>query len=564
MSSSTRAPDILRYASSPFDDPKADFILRSSDDVHFRVSRFILHLASPFFASMLEIGQAPSNATGEPQAEGEELRDGCPVVPVQEDSDTLDNLLRIIFPQEDPALDDLTKLTPVLAAALKYEMIKATRLTGTKLRTFVPQEPLRVWAIAVRNRLEAEARLAADEICHQQIIVLDAFPPEMQHIDAGAYYRLLRYRRLEGEVEEDFEFCDPPPLSSSSPPPSTTQSDEIDGQNLSPLRHRLQPLADIVCRSSDEQEFPSHKALLAVASPVICALIANIPQPDGKGSGEPAAASSNSDLPHLSFDEDSATLQYLISLSCPGHPNAAAPLEELFMLRSLRDAVKKYEMEDTMKVLRHQWSKSMMADPLRAYLLAVSHRFSEEAQQAALLFLDRSVEDYYVPLLEQSLASTYRNVLLYHRACKAAAQEVTTGVGGPIPVPSRSKLCQNYVGHRYSSGHCYGFTMSTCHDLAINPTSLPENMNPQCIYCILLCRAIANATGRLESPSDALFTTLESLKESSARPQEQPSYHLHCSQAYGQDWDVVRDLYQTLYDKIIDKVNSAASEFIVV
>ncbi|EPT03035.1 hypothetical protein FOMPIDRAFT_23740, partial [Fomitopsis schrenkii] len=147
-----------RYALAPFDDLDADIILRSSDNIDFRVSRFILRLASPFFASMLEIGQTASDGA---QADGDEIRDGCRVVPVSENSATLDTLLRVIYPQEDPPLDDFTRLADVLAAALKYDMVKATTLTGTKLRGFVAQDPVRVWAVAVRNRLEVEARLAA-------------------------------------------------------------------------------------------------------------------------------------------------------------------------------------------------------------------------------------------------------------------------------------------------------------------------------------------------------------------------------------------------------------------
>jgi len=177
-------PQIRR---APFDHPKADLILRSSDHVDFRVSKFILEVSSVFFASIFEASQAND----------EESRDGCPVVQMQEDSETLDSLLRIIYPRKDPILDDLPKLHAVLAAALKYEMEEATILTGTVLRSFIPKEPLRVWAIAVHNRLEEEARAAADEMIHQGISVLDSFPPEMRDINAGAYYRLFRYHHLE-------------------------------------------------------------------------------------------------------------------------------------------------------------------------------------------------------------------------------------------------------------------------------------------------------------------------------------------------------------------------------
>ncbi|KAH9930352.1 uncharacterized protein B0H18DRAFT_820217, partial [Fomitopsis serialis] len=167
----------------PFDDPEADFILRSSDRIDFRVSRFILRVSSDFFATMFVAGQA----------ENEENRDGCPIVPMHEDSETLDSLLRIIYPKKAPILDDLAKIHAVLAAALKFDMEKPIDVVGATLCSFIPNEPLRVWAIAVRNRLEPEARAAADEIVCQVDLSVFNFPPEMQHISAGAYYRLLRY-----------------------------------------------------------------------------------------------------------------------------------------------------------------------------------------------------------------------------------------------------------------------------------------------------------------------------------------------------------------------------------
>ncbi|KAI0718326.1 hypothetical protein C8Q72DRAFT_138715 [Fomitopsis betulina] len=146
------APTLPPYASSPFDNTlDGDLILRSSDRIDFCVVPAILRLASPFFASMLEVGQSLPSASDGAQADGDEIRDGCRVVPVSEDSATLDTLLRIIYPQEYPSLDDFKNLAHVLAASLKYDMAKATVLTSTKLHGFVAQEPVRVWAVAIRN-----------------------------------------------------------------------------------------------------------------------------------------------------------------------------------------------------------------------------------------------------------------------------------------------------------------------------------------------------------------------------------------------------------------------------
>lgn len=48
---------VLTIASPPFDDPEADIILRSSDNVDFHVYKFLLSLVSPVFKSMFALPQ---------------------------------------------------------------------------------------------------------------------------------------------------------------------------------------------------------------------------------------------------------------------------------------------------------------------------------------------------------------------------------------------------------------------------------------------------------------------------------------------------------------------------
>ena len=57
-------------AEAPFDDAKADLILRSSDEVpvHFRVFKIILSLASPVFADMFSM-PSPSTPSEKPHDE---------------------------------------------------------------------------------------------------------------------------------------------------------------------------------------------------------------------------------------------------------------------------------------------------------------------------------------------------------------------------------------------------------------------------------------------------------------------------------------------------------------
>ncbi|KZT69327.1 hypothetical protein DAEQUDRAFT_765631 [Daedalea quercina L-15889] len=543
------------YASPPFDDPNADLILRSSDGVDFLVLRDILRFASPVFADMVAVGHTRPQAVGGPHAQDDELRDGCPVVPVQEDSDTLDSLLRIVFPQEDPVLDDFPRLSAVLAAALKYDMVKATRLTGTKLRSFIPQKPLRAWAVAVSNRLETEARVAADEICGQNLTILDSFPPEMQYVTGGAYYRLLRYQRLAGKVEEGFEFCNPPIVPVDSLPPPTTNG--LDSESNYPLNERIHSLADIICRSSDGKDFPSHKVLLTLASPIIGRMIAG-----DEGSQKAGASFTLDGLPVLLFPEDSMTLRILIGLCRPEYSDASIAVEELFVLEKIRDAMWKYEMAGAMKILEQQWSHLVAADPLRAFLLAANNKSLKEARQAVLQLLDKTMEDYYVPLLEGSSASTYRDALLYYRACKTAAREEAqtcrSGADASVNqlvgqeahhIPRTSARCHGHLG---------GYYHNTCNGAAYFIYYASQNSGsstPVCGYCTMLAQLIVHVIKLLDSPSSPLLTTLNSLNNSF---HQQGSPCLVLQSPLEQDWSSIHALYKSLYDKLIDKVNQAS------
>lgn len=558
---SETAPDPPRYASAPFDDPDADLILRSSDNTDFRVSRFILRLASPFFASMLEIGQTLPNASGETQANGDQVRDGCRVVPVQENSDTLERLLRIIYPQKDPILSDLPQVDAVMAAALKYEMEEAIALAGAKLLSFKSKEASRVWAIAVRHGLELEAQMAADELIREKVSVLDDFPPEMQEVNAGAYYRLLQYRRLAGKVESDFKFCYPSsskPSSSSnnvfpSAPPSASLSTDMTNGG------RFRVPTDIICRSSDGKDIPAHKAILAYASPVMAEMITSLPLPAPGNVIAKEASVDRVGNPTLAFDEDGATLEALIAVSYPVFDGYEHPF---LVLQKSHGTIQKYEMNDAFKAYEHRWSQFVAEDPLTAYLLAAGHRSAEGARQASLHLLDKTTDEYYVPLLERSPSSVYRDALLFHRTCKAAAsasaQEFYQAADGNsnhhlhLPQPRRSVTCSNRNYGSYSHSSCCGLSASeTYMNLHASPRS------PYlCIGCWLLGRAIGEVVGRLAS-SDALYMTLKVLKASPVALDPQFSFVL------AGDRPALGKLLESLYNIIFEKVTEVGCYYLL-
>ncbi|KAG5654172.1 hypothetical protein H0H81_006554 [Sphagnurus paluster] len=178
---------------TPFDNPAADIILRSSDKipVDFRVFKLLLSLASPFFAAAFTL----------PQPEADDTI--MPVMEMEEDADTLALLLGLCYPVSvcaPPRLRTLRDLRMVMKAAVKFEMDGIQQHLRTLLvePRFIEQQPLRVYAIACRYGWIKEAREAA-----RNTLRYPADTPlvdELELISGGTYHRLLQYRKECGET----------------------------------------------------------------------------------------------------------------------------------------------------------------------------------------------------------------------------------------------------------------------------------------------------------------------------------------------------------------------------
>ncbi|KAF9233461.1 hypothetical protein BU15DRAFT_80070 [Melanogaster broomeanus] len=167
------------YAASPFDHAKADIILRTSDNIDFRVFKLFLSLASPFFESLFNIPQPT------------------------EDKKTLDALLRFCYPctlAEDPNLEQLKDVTDVLEAAKKYSINAIERKAGQALSNpkILEVEPLRCFAIAHHGQLRDETLLAAKYTLRQPLI--PSWFEEIELLSAADLLALLTYHRKCGDA----------------------------------------------------------------------------------------------------------------------------------------------------------------------------------------------------------------------------------------------------------------------------------------------------------------------------------------------------------------------------
>ncbi|KIN96748.1 hypothetical protein M404DRAFT_927412 [Pisolithus tinctorius Marx 270] len=178
-------------ASWPFDDPNAEVILRSSDNVDFRVFRCNLSLASPVFKDMFTLG-APVHGEHPPNPSS------LPVVPLSETGSALDALLRLIYPLTTPKLDSVGDIKALVAAVVKYDLIEPAiyRATNLIIRQYLQSSPVSLYAIAClcgwRNLAERAAR---ETLKIKDFGRVRTYVAELEDMSAGDYYRLLDYHR---------------------------------------------------------------------------------------------------------------------------------------------------------------------------------------------------------------------------------------------------------------------------------------------------------------------------------------------------------------------------------
>ena len=190
------------YAKAPFDHAAADIILRSSDGVDSCVLKLSLSLASSFFETLFNLPNP--NLPQSPEAnKDQEFRDHLPVIPVTEDSKTLDLLLRFCYPctlADDPKIDVFNNALGILEASRKYclDLIEEKAYQAIMRPEFLKMEPLRCFAIMHRGRLREETQLAAKSTLTQPLI--PSWCQEIELLPTTDPLSLLTYHKECGDA----------------------------------------------------------------------------------------------------------------------------------------------------------------------------------------------------------------------------------------------------------------------------------------------------------------------------------------------------------------------------
>lgn len=155
----------IRDAPFPFNDASADVIFRSSDGVDFHALKAILSIASPFFKDMFSL---PQPSTHPPNTStGDVYRDGILVIPLIEDSEILDFILRSCYPVRSPRITGLHHIRAVLVASRKYQIEALEGVGEEELQKILYTDPVGVYAIAVRfGLLEVASKAARASLRH--------------------------------------------------------------------------------------------------------------------------------------------------------------------------------------------------------------------------------------------------------------------------------------------------------------------------------------------------------------------------------------------------------------
>ena len=179
-------PILPKSASKPttmldlgFDTSDADLILKSFDDVEFRVHKVII-----FLASANHLCNSPI----------EYDTDKLPAIRLSENGDTLGTLVSMCYPVAEVDFEDLSAFYEVLKAAKKYEMKKIIQILQVKITHYIERDPLRIFFISIALGLKEEAIKASKIFALSSDNSANAYVREMEVVPAIAYHRLLKYR----------------------------------------------------------------------------------------------------------------------------------------------------------------------------------------------------------------------------------------------------------------------------------------------------------------------------------------------------------------------------------
>lgn len=168
----------------PFDRESANVIIRSKDNVDFRASRAILVEASEFFQDLFI------------HATVDDARDDLPIVKVEEQRNTVEALLRLIYPMDNPIVTDIWGIEALIRALDKYLITTYPRFVESLLKDAMSRSPHLVFAIAFKYDMPQIADDAALETLRRPLFFAEGYTDTRRLftiISRERFTRLMQY-----------------------------------------------------------------------------------------------------------------------------------------------------------------------------------------------------------------------------------------------------------------------------------------------------------------------------------------------------------------------------------
>jgi hypothetical protein len=238
----------------PLFDFDADVVLGSRDGVLFRVPSMTLKMTSAWFRTMFTLPQgsppAPARSRNSNQrsitasaTSSSSTAVDTEIISLDEDSRTLEPLLRMICGLEIPTLDTWDAVEPVLYASEKYDMPGPASIVRALLRTpAFADAPLRLYAAACHFGWAEDIRTAST-----RSLAANLYGPEnraallrLRTSDLLALFELHHARRVQfRDRVAQAPFLTDAQLNDAAPPRCSRCREPISYSEWRELRHRM-------------------------------------------------------------------------------------------------------------------------------------------------------------------------------------------------------------------------------------------------------------------------------------------------------------------------------------
>jgi hypothetical protein len=298
---------------------------------------------------------AKAKSSTESQAGDDAVTDSkVPVVKIPESGRVLGHLMEFCYPVSDPKLTALEDIRDVLGAATKYGITVAINSLVDNLQSFIPTQPLRVYAIACCNDLKNVGITAAKVAVEGSFLEGDC--PELDLIPADLYWNLIdHYQKRKQPLRWRSVFALKIPRISHYG--SFNKGD---------------PDVDVIIESEDGRRFHLHKLMLSRSSTFFREMF-TLPQGEHLGEGIP--------MPVIQVSESSDTLGLLFKLLYPLESGIGSP--SFGVIYEALSAASKYEMNGVRFLIKEHLTPRVGTSPVAAFLIACRFGFREIALEAA-------------------------------------------------------------------------------------------------------------------------------------------------------------------------------------